>query len=120
MFLDFLFLTVVCFVSSLLYVMVQVSSLSKDCMNASLTFTDILVSVKLLRSFFIFIKSNTSGCSISILIIRAPRLPFCPINLVVKLYNSINETAPLVCFAALFIAAPAGANLERSIPHPPP
>ena len=53
-------------------------------------------------------------------IIRAPLLPFCPIRPVTIEYNSINDTAPLVSLAALFILAPLGASPEISMPQPPP
>ena len=72
------------------------------------------------KSVFISINSSISGWLISIEIISAPRLPFCPISPVVIEYNSINETAPDVVLAALCTVAPFGLSLEISIPTPPP
>ena len=89
-------------------------------MNSAVTLTDILALVSLVKSVFTSMNSSRSGWLQFKDNINAPRLPFCPIRLVVKLYKSMNDTAPVVSLAALFIEAPLGASFETSIPHPPP
>jgi len=73
-----------------------------------------------LRYDLILMNSSKSGWVQSIEIINAPLRPCCPINSVTKLYKSMNETAPVVSLAALFILAPLGASFDTSMPQPPP
>jgi len=54
----------------------------------------------------------------SILIINAPRLDFCPIISVVREYKGIKETAPLVFSALLFTIESLGLKLLMSKPAP--
>ena len=70
--------------------------------------------------FLTFKKYFTSGCLTSIVSIKAPLLPLCPINPVVNEYNSIKDTAPVELSAALCTTESLGLKDEISTPIPPP
>ena len=89
-------------------------------MNASLTRIDMFAFVTLSRSVFTDMNSSRSGCSQDMVSMRAPRLPCWPMSPVTMENRSVNDTAPEVSEAVLFILAPLGASLDMSIPHPPP
>ena len=88
--------------------------------NLRVTLIEMFAFVTLFRSDFILMNSSTLGWLQLIESIKAPLLPFCPISPVTWEYKSIKETAPDVCFAALWTFAPLGASLEISTPTPPP
>ena len=88
-------------------------------MKSSVTCTDTFAPVTLVKSCFFLINSSTSGCLTSMLIIKAPRLPFCETSFVTSELTSINDAAPVDVMAALFTAAPLGLKFDKSYPTPP-
>ena len=94
---------------------------SSELSNKSfLALTEIFACVIASTSCLASIKSRAFGWSEEIVNIKAPRLPSCPIILVVVSYNCIKGTGPTEVLAALFTRAPAGLNLLKSVPVPPP
>ena len=59
-----------------------------------------------------------SGCLTSILVIKAPRLLFCPTSLVVFENLSMKDIAPVDVPAALVTLASFGLNVDMSQPTP--
>ena len=78
-----------------------------------------LAPVTLVLSFLMFIKSSTSGCLQSIVIIKAPLRPSWATSRVVLEYLSIKLTGPVEDPAAFVTETVFGLKVDISVPTPP-
>ena len=89
-------------------------------MNSSVIFTLMFAYLTFARFLLTLMNCIMSGWSTLRVIMRAPRLPFCPIVCVVSLNRFMKDTDPVDTIAELLTGVFAGLSTPTSVPTPPP